>query len=362
MPGPVTLTPDVLTLTLTTHIPVVTAVTSGSGLSSDVVPVPQPVNGTPVWIDDNNSVTGIPPTSIPLGQGLINPPSSASLNANATRYDNATRYGSGGYAVGIGFILSEGAGLLLNVSDGHVTIDGLMEVLDIPQITLTDEANNYVWIKQDGTTEVKTSSTDIPIGNCVYLGMVVTSAGDIQSIDYSGVVYWRGGQLWRETADIGPPLDSPDSTTRLYTKTATGTYYWDGTIWNSLSSTGETPLWKKVSYDFTEFQTAGTTNTLNHTELPAGAIVHAVKARVTTLFSGGAIATLTFDVGITGTLNKYLSAFNGAATGQTLYGTPSLEDSAAVVQTSIKATSTGANLSALTQGVVDVWIMYSVAV
>jgi hypothetical protein len=44
-------------------------------------------------------------------------------------------------------------------------------------------------------------------------------------------MYLRGGIGWRQTADVGPPSDTPPSTVMFFSQTATGTYLWDGTNW-----------------------------------------------------------------------------------------------------------------------------------
>lgn len=324
-------------------------------------PLPIAINATPSWVNTNTSPTGVPPTSLAYGQGVINAPSASTLNGNATRYDNIARYGCGGYAIGLGLVLSAGSGVQVNVSDGHAIIEGLVEIRSAAPITCVDGASRWIWLKQDGTFVLQTT-TAAPAANAVFLGKVTCAGGVVTVIDGSGVVYFRSGTLWRQTSDVGPPLDTPDTTIRLVTKTSSGSYYWDGYTHNALGGTDAYPQWRKFTFSYTDLSTAGLTIAKNLSLLPAGSLVHAVKLRITTLFTGPGIATLGFDVGITGTTNKYISAFNGMVVGQTSYGTLSLESSTGTVQSLLTATSTGANLNVLTQGSVDVWVMYSVAV
>jgi hypothetical protein len=175
-----------------------------------------------------------PPTSIQFSTGAFtNVP--ANLNSNSKGADMAQRYGSGGYGVGSGLALSAGTGLICAVAQGQAVCDGLVEVYTAQNVVVSASSNNWIWLKQDGTLVV-TTTTAKPTGNVVLLGCAITSGSAVTSVDYSGVVYWRGGQMWRETADVGKPLDTPDSTLRFWTKTAGGLYFWDGLAYRYLQS------------------------------------------------------------------------------------------------------------------------------
>ncbi len=324
-------------------------------------PAPVAINATPEWVDTNTVSTATPPTSLPYDQGEIDPPQSATLNGNATRYDNITRYGAGGYGIGQGLVLSAGSGVTVNVSDGHAILEGLLEVRSAAPVTCADAADRWVWLKQDGSFSVETTTAK-PAGNCIFLGKVTCSGGVVTSIDTSGVVYFKSGLLYRETGDVAAPLDSPNAGIRIWTKTVLGTYFWNGTAHLALADTNTMPQWRKFTFSHTDLSTAGLTITKNLSNMPAGAVVHGVKIRVTTAFAGPGVATMVFDVGITGATTKYINGHNALATGQALYGTPSMEDSAATIQALLTATTTGANLNVLTQGSVDVWLLFSVAI
>lgn len=150
-------------------------------------------------------------------------------NDLAARLDLAARAGSGVYALAYGTgILSAGTGLLIEATGALAAIDGVVAVKAIaPKSVPDDTARVWVWLRQNGTLDITVTTTP-PSSKCVLLGSCVTASGLVSSVDTSGVVYCAGGQIWRETADIGPPTDSPPSASRIITRTETGVYLWDG--------------------------------------------------------------------------------------------------------------------------------------
>ena len=127
---------------------------------------------------------------------------------------------------------------------------------------------------------------------------------------------------------------------------------------------GYFPKWIKVTKTYSDFSTTALTNSIEILSLPANGVIHSIKLKHSTLFSGGIIATYTISVGIVGNLTKYITASNvKTAVGdliQYISNTAGTEGNAAV--TSIKATaiSTVDNLDNSVQGSVDIWILYSV--
>ena len=110
---------------------------------------------------------------------------------------------------------------------------------------------------------------------------------------------------------------------------------------------------KTITY--TQVQTGSTVNTLDLYTLPAGYAHESALTKATIAFSGGAIATVTSEIGITGSLAKYVIAPFDIK--QTVGAAVHSIDNAVYLEsytgnTVIKVTfrSTGANLSALTQG------------
>jgi hypothetical protein len=130
---------------------------------------------------------------------------------------------------------------------------------------------------------------------------------------------------------------------------------------------GTAPVWLKVTKTFTDFSTAGTTNTINILNaLPAGSVVHAVKVWNTTTFSGGGIATYQLSVGVSANHSKYLptkSLFTQPTTPFIAFNTTAdqTESQTATAQLTATATTTGANLNAATQGSVDIYVLVSVS-
>lgn len=195
---------------------------------------PQPVApGAAVYMEDQNSTSGSPATSLSFTSGNLGAISSSKLNRNAAGHDQQTVYGAGGYGVGSGLTLSAGTGLTVVAADGQATVHGLVELragTGGTTAVVGTSATSWVWLNQDGTLTVQEGTTAKPAGNCTPIGAALSNATAVTAIETAGVVYWRGGELYRETNDNGAPGDSPDSTLRLYTKTQGGTYYWDGTV------------------------------------------------------------------------------------------------------------------------------------
>lgn len=156
--------------------------------------------------------------------------SSSVFNRGTAMSALSARYGAGKVMVAYGLALSAGSGLTCNVSAGHAMIDGPVELKNGGTRTLTDNATNFVWLKQDATLTHATTTAK-PAGNCVFLGIAVTSGGVITSVDSSGVVFSQYGEAYRVTADDGAPSDTPDASVRIYSKTDCGTFYWDGSLW-----------------------------------------------------------------------------------------------------------------------------------
>lgn len=123
--------------------------------------------------------------------------------------------------------------------------------------------------------------------------------------------------------------------------------------------------WTKYTVTYSDLSAASTTNDVELFSLPAGGVIHGVKIKHSTAFSGGSISAFTVSVGITGTLAKYASAFDVfqavGNTTQQISSTVGTENHGASTSIKIAATSTGANIDQATAGIVDVWVMWSVA-
>lgn len=130
---------------------------------------------------------------------------------------------------------------------------------------------------------------------------------------------------------------------------------------------GFTPTWVKVgvAIPYTSFQTAATTNSIALFTLAIAGVIHAVKIKHSTAFSGAAITAVTMSVGISGTNDKYASAFDVfQAVSNTAFEMSSsgyAENHGATAAITVTSISTGANLTALSAGAVDIWALLSVA-
>lgn len=120
------------------------------------------------------------------------------------------------------------------------------------------------------------------------------------------------------------------------------------------------PNWQKFTVPYTALQTAALTNAVTILMLPIKGIVQAAFFNVTQLFSGTAIATITLSVGPTGNLTKYAAANSIATIGLTAgiaLTTPIPENMSGTTNIQVNAIAIGANLSVLTQGSVDVYLL-----
>lgn len=169
------------------------------------------------------------PTARPINNG-DSTTAPADLNRNFGEMNLGARYGGGAYAIAHGLALSAGSGLTLNISAGHAVIDGVVELAATTQ-TMYAATTNHVWLKRDGTIDVKNNVLTAPTTPATYLGAVVTGASTITSVDTSGRVVLVQGQATRQTADLGMPLDTPSSSVQFLAVTSGGKWWWNGTAY-----------------------------------------------------------------------------------------------------------------------------------
>lgn len=120
------------------------------------------------------------------------------------------------------------------------------------------------------------------------------------------------------------------------------------------------PQWVRKDVSYTDLQTAGTTKTFKIYTLPKKGVVHGCNLQVTTAFAGTAIVTLAITVGDAGSASRYHGSVSLLSTGIDT-SSPILYEasSSATTDINIYATSVGANLSALSQGAMSVWMYVS---
>lgn len=192
-----------------------------------------------VWDPSGASPNGNAPVAKPFIQGE-SADLRRKLNFNATSHDLSSRYGAGIVAVAHGLGLSAGAGLTLNIAAGHALISGIVEVAAATTAVMFDNTTNHVWVTYAGAISVQNNVLTAPADPACYLGAVITAAGAISSVDTAGVVYARGGIMYRETADALTPNDTPTVTALYISKTAGGLYLWDGANYREFSGTAGT--------------------------------------------------------------------------------------------------------------------------
>lgn len=133
----------------------------------------------------------------------------------------------------------------------------------------------------------------------------------------------------------------------------------------NLANVRNSPQWVKVGNGllYTLFSAAATTKSQTLFALPGGMAIHGMKVKHSVAFVGASVTACTLQVGITGTTNKYLSAFDCVpAVADTTFGVnfnTGTEAHAASTNILILATATGANLSVLSAGKVDIWALLS---
>lgn len=116
----------------------------------------------------------------------------------------------------------------------------------------------------------------------------------------------------------------------------------------------------KVSKAYSDFSAAATTNNIRLFELPGGCIILASKLKHRQAFTGGAVSACTISVGPAGgTATKYQAARDVfaavSANGAFISSSSGQEGEHGTTAVGINAyaTSTTANLDALTAGIVD---------
>ena len=287
---------------------------------------------------------------------------SSYFNEVGATVDVLSRVSTGGCGIFEGLTLSA-SGLTVTVAVGKACIDGLVVLAssDTRSISVPSSTSTvFIWLRQSKAMTYTTNTTP-PSGKAILLGMVTTDASTVTATDYSGVLYMRGGQIYRETGDDRAPGDSPGSSVRLWTKTTGGMYYWNGSQHLELVAANASPRWTKIARTYQDLQTAATTNTITLVTLPIGAVVQAVILDISTAFLGASISAMTASVGISGTPTKYVGTTNVLAAGSANTTTPAVESRSATTAVVLKADSTGANLSALSQGAVNVYVLWSAA-
>lgn len=123
------------------------------------------------------------------------------------------------------------------------------------------------------------------------------------------------------------------------------------------STAGVTSAFILSTLTYNQFQTAGTTATVTARNLPGNRSLMGLIVKHSAVFAGAGLSAVVLDVGISGDPTKFINGFSltqpVSATAQdssTLLYYP-----ATSTGIQVRVTSTGGNLSALTQGSVDIY-------
>lgn len=170
-------------------------------------------------------VAPTPETLPTIDQGSMEYPQD--INTSSALLEVLCRYAFGGYCVLEGLTVSA-VGLLVTVAVGFAAIDGIVPLRSVRTTSVSaSQLTVNIWLKQDGTV-TSTNDATPPAGKVLYIGQVTTDGSGVVSQTYDGVVYGRGGSLYRTLA--APPADSPPSTMRLWTQVGNDLYFWNGTV------------------------------------------------------------------------------------------------------------------------------------
>lgn len=121
------------------------------------------------------------------------------------------------------------------------------------------------------------------------------------------------------------------------------------------------PQWMKITKAYTDFSTAGLSNTITIATLPAKSVVHSTIVNPTTTFVGGIISAYSVSVGMINTVDLMPASSvltipsRPFSSSLTLAGT--IGSTQAITATAIAVTGL---LNAATQGSVDIYLLVSI--
>jgi hypothetical protein len=148
------------------------------------------------------------------------------VNRQAAFLEALCRHALGAYCLLEGCAVSSPSGLTVQVATGLAVVDSVVSLASpVSYVVPASQTAVYLWLKSDGTV-THTLTTTPPAGKAAYLGQVATSGSAVTAIDTDGVIWARGGSLWRVLPSA--PADSPGADVRLFTRVGTAVYLWDG--------------------------------------------------------------------------------------------------------------------------------------
>lgn len=333
-------------------------------LRAHEVPKPSGYRGFLRLKDGENALRSNAPIARGFRQGetLV---TSSKLNRNSTQLDLTGRYGGGGYGIAYGLSLRPGDGLNVIVDPGHAMIDGVVEIFKEEVLAVPAYSESvHLWLLQNGTFSVIANSLKVPDQACCYIGSCQTSLNAVTQVDQSGVMFLRGGFLWRHSGDAGVPLDYPECLFPFFHKTRGGTYFWDGSQYLELLPPG-IPRWMKYSKTFKDFSTTEKVQEISLGVLPEGTLVQGIRVQCQEEFTGPDFKAFSIGVGYKGSGEGFCKAFSVYPGTGGLIGPPFLTLNYIHRDRSLElvlSASSSHPLNLAEKGRINIWVLYSVLV
>lgn len=118
--------------------------------------------------------------------------------------------------------------------------------------------------------------------------------------------------------------------------------------------------WVKITKSYTDFSTAGLSNTITLNTLAAKSVVSAVVMNPSTAFTGGLISAYTISVGMATAIDLMPASSTFTTSARPFSSNLIMAGSVGTTQiVTVTATSVTGLLNAATQGSVDIWILTS---
>ncbi len=181
-----------------------------------------------------------PDVDTPLGGPVLVAAQTSTLRTAfqelSCRADLAARWSGGGYAIVYGLNISIGSNLNVNVSTGQAAIDAWVTKTSITAVPVSaSKTRVYIYLMASGNFTTVNESLTPPVGACAFIGSCVTGVSTVTSVEDGGVMRIKGGSLWRRTADVVTPTDTPPGNLSFITAGVSKWWLWDGERYAEIS-------------------------------------------------------------------------------------------------------------------------------
>lgn len=192
----------------------------------------------------------------------------------------------------------------------------------------------------------------------------ISSAAIVQQLDYLTLEIQRLQDLANRSIRL------PDGITPAFamvlpdgTVLSPGGYVRVNQLGTGITLDTSTPPFTKITVPYTDLQTGATTIHFGLFNLPAGAMLTNLAIKHTTAFTGVGITALNASLGIVTDYPRFIPAFDlKASVGDQVFDNVMMNYIASFANVTaiyLSADSTGANLSALSAGSVDIYYSYT---